>query len=201
MSAETDGHSATNRALTLSHHDGATMYFGQNCCLQGHSFCWRHRKLINLFLFLFNPRLCKTLFSESRNPGILHFYNGKQRPVAFQTNTRFELKHSCEPCHLVLQGQDRKPVEPASPGAPSSVQEPTSMRHSADLHNASLPTQPCVQPVNICWDSYTVKITRTVPCSCILEYRQFPMAVQRLCFNFSQQRPQTLQSYILEKQV
>lgn len=85
MSAETDGHSATNRALTLSQHDGATMYFGQSCCLQGHSFCWRHRKLINLFLFLFNPRLCKTLFSESRNPGILHFYNGKQRPVAFQT--------------------------------------------------------------------------------------------------------------------
>lgn len=52
MSAETDGHWATNRALTLSQHDGATVYFGQNCCLQGHSFCWRRRKLIYFYFYL-----------------------------------------------------------------------------------------------------------------------------------------------------
>lgn len=46
--------------------------------------------------------------------GIHHFYNGKQRPAPFHSNTRFELKHSCESCHLVLQSQDRKPVEAAS---------------------------------------------------------------------------------------
>lgn len=49
--------------------------------------------------------------------GIHHFYNGKQRPAPSHSNTRFELRHSCESCHLVLQGQDSKPVEAASPPA------------------------------------------------------------------------------------
>lgn len=73
------------------------------------------------------------------------------------------------------------------------------MRHFADLHNASLPTHPRVLPGQICWDLSMVEITRAVSCSCILEYKEFPKTVQKLCFNISKQKPQTLQSYILEK--
>lgn len=122
----------------------------------------------------------------------------------FHFRLRFELKHSCNSFHLVLQGQGRKPVEAASLTAPcwcypSPVQEPTNMRHFADLHNASLPTHSCVLPVKICWDSSMVEITRTVSCSCILEYKGAPTTVQRLYFNISKQKPHTLQNYILEK--
>lgn len=114
VSAETDGHSATNRALTLSQHEVQLCTLDRTAVYSDTAFAGGIGGSLISFHF-------SLILGYARHPfvqGVHHFYSGKQRPAPFQTSTRFELKHSCESCHWVLQGQDRKPVEAAALTAP-----------------------------------------------------------------------------------
>lgn len=93
--------------------------------------------------------------------GIHHFYNGKQRPAPFHItqdlNWNTAVNHATWFYRARTENLWKQHLSLHCAGVPSPVEEPSNMRHFADLHSASLPTHPCVLPVQICWDSLMVE--------------------------------------------